>query len=196
MRGTTACVRLALSTPPVFSARAQLSVERAVTGRDLNHLERAHDASKHRTLPEDPVLEVYIPTVASPGLAPDGGAVVSVLVHFAPYDLEPGWSDDCRRRLAETVVTTLEHHAPGLATSVVGREVLGPPDIEARFGVSGGQIHHGEHALDQRLVRPTPECSRYATPFPGLFLCGAGTHPGGGLTCGPGALGAAAILRG
>jgi phytoene dehydrogenase-like protein len=194
-RGTTACVRYALSAPVKFAVRAQ-TVEFAVTGRDLNHLERAHDAAKHRRLPEDPVLEVHLPTVATPGLSPDGGAVASVLVHFVPFDLESGWNDGQRRRLAETVTAILETHAPGFQTSVVGHELLAPPDLEQRYGISGGQIHHGEHALDQRLVRPVPECSRHATPIAGLFLCGAGAHPGGGLTCGPGALGAAAILRG
>jgi phytoene dehydrogenase-like protein len=128
-------------------------------------------------------------------LAPSGQAVVSVLVHFAPHDLRPAWDSGAREHLGDRVMALIEPHAPGLSASVLARRVLTPIDIEERYGVSGGHIHHGEHALDQLLVRPAPGSVGSRTPVPGLYLSGSGSHPGGGLTCGPGARAAATILR-
>ena len=132
------------------------------------------------------MLEIAVPSAASPDLAPDGHSVLSVLVHFTPYDLEPEWNDSERERLGDQVMGILDRHLPGVSSNVVAGVVLGPPDIEKRYGVTGGHIHHGEHALDQLLIRPTPECLHHATPIDGLYLCGGGSHPGGGLTCAPG----------
>ena len=87
-------------------------------------------------------------------------------------------------------------NSSGATASVVGRQVLTPVDLEKRYGLPGGHVHHGEHSLDQRLIRPAPGCTGYRTPVSGLFLCGSGSHPGGGITCGPGELAAAAILSG
>jgi len=193
-RGTTAQVLLALTAPPRFAARPDGAVELARTGAHLDDLERAFDAVKYRRMSEKPILEIHVPSVATPGLAPAGGAVVSVLVHFAPYELEGGWNDALRECLGDQVVAMLEGHNPGLAKSVAARQVLTPADLAARYALPQGHPHHGEHSLDQWLVRPTPECGRYATPVPGLFLCSSGVHPGGGLTCGPGTLAADAIL--
>ncbi len=194
MRGTLAQALLALDAPLRFDCRPDERIEHARTGQSLDHLERAFDPVKYRRLPDSPVLDVYLPTVSDPQLAPPGAEVVSVLIHFAPYDLAPSWGRDERERLLDRVVELLELHAPRLSSSLVGRELLSPVDIERRYGCSGGQIHHGEHALDQLLVRPVPGCIGYRTPVPGLFLCGSGSHPGGGLTCAPGALAAGAIL--
>ena len=185
-RGTTAQVLLALDATPRFAARPDEAVELARTGKNLLAIERAFDAVKYRTIADEPVLEIAVPSVGSPDLAPDGHAVLSVLVHFAPYDLEDGWSDGERERLGDRVMAILDRHVPGVSSNVVAGVVLGPPDIEERYGVTGGPIHHGEHALDQLLIRPTPECLRYATPIEGLYRCGSGSHPGGGLTCAPG----------
>ena len=121
--------------------------------------------------------------------------MVSIIAHFVPYELDGGWSDAKREQLGDAVVESLARYAPEVKSSIVGREVLTPADIEQRFGATGGHIHHGEHALDQLMVRPTPECARYATPIAGLFLCGSGSHPGGDLTCAPGSLAAAVIAR-
>jgi len=151
---------------------------------------------KYRRVSETPVLEIHVPTVADPTLAPPGRAVLSVLVHFAPYDLAQGWTDEARDRLGDRVVEILERHAPGIGSTVLARRVLSPADLEARYGLWGGHLHHGEHALDQILIRPIPECAGYKTPVPGLYLCGSGAYPGGGLTCAPGALAAAAVLDG
>jgi phytoene dehydrogenase-like protein len=132
--------------------------------------------------------------VARPETAPDGCDVVSLLVHFAPLDLEGGWTPAARERLGAAVVAELERVAPGVSSSVVAREVLTPADLAERFGLDGGHIHHIEPSLDQLVMRPTMATMRFATPVHGLFLCGAGSHPGGGVTCAPGALGAEAIV--
>jgi phytoene dehydrogenase-like protein len=195
-RGTAAKVHLALSRRLEFTSRPGERVERArVAGRTLDDVERAFDPVKYGRFSESPILDVYVPTVARPDLAPDGGEVVSILAHFAPHALAGGWTDAARERLGDAVVAALARVAPGAAAAVVAREVLTPADIAARFGVAGGHIHHVEHALDQLVMRPTLSTMRYATPVPGLFLCGSGSHPGGGVTGAPGALGAAAILQ-
>jgi phytoene dehydrogenase-like protein len=93
-------------------------------------------------------------------------------------------------------VDRLAEYAPAIEELIVGHEVLTPQDLQNRYGVTNGHLYHGEHAPDQLLVRPFTSCARYATPFDGLFLCGGGTHPGGGVTCGPGSLAADVILAG
>ncbi len=196
MRGSTAQVLLALDKPLRFACRKGEDIARARTGADMNELERAFDAIKYRRFSERPILDIFVPSVESPDLATAGHAVVSMLVHYAPRDLDGGWNDDQRRRLGDAAVAVLAEHASGVKESIVSGKVLTPADIEARYGISGGHIFHGECALDQILIRPTPECSGHATPVPGFYLCGSGTHPGGGLTCAPGLLAAAAILKG
>jgi phytoene dehydrogenase-like protein len=192
-RGTTAQVILALNAQPAFAARPDERIEFARTGADLLEIERAFDAVKYRTIAERPILDIHVPTVAAPDLAPQGHAVVSILVHFVPQELEPSWNEAERERLGDRVVAILDKHAPGVTSKIVAGEVLVPADLEDRYGTTGGHIHHGEHALDQLLIRPVPDCVRYATLLHGLYLCGSGSHPGGGLSCAPGSLAAAAI---
>jgi phytoene dehydrogenase-like protein len=194
--GTTAQVNLALTGPLPFAGAPDRTWSRACLAATFDEMERAFDAVKYGRCSEHPIVELFCPTVEDPTTAPDGHAVVSATVRFVPYHLEEGWTDEQRQRLGDVVVETIARVAPAVSSLLVGREVLAPPDIEARFGVTHGHEFHGEHALDQLLARPTPETARYATPIGGLYLCGAGTHPGGGLTCAPGALGAAAILSG
>ena len=168
-----------------------------IGGGDLDALERAFDAVKYGRLSEPPHLDLRIPTVSSPELAPPGHHVVSILVSFAPYELAGGWTEERREALGEAVVAALEVHAPGVRERLVAREVLAPPDLEERYGTTGGHLHHGEHALDQLFtLRPAPFAARYATPVPGLFLAGSGSHPGGGVTGLPGWLAAGTILAG
>lgn len=200
-RGCVAQVLLALDRAPRFGGRD--SVEFASTAGHLDEIERAFDPIKYGELPETPVLDVHVPTVSRPDLAPAGHAVVSALVHYVPYALrsrEKGglgsWDDATRQQLGDRVVEILGRHDAGLPGSVVGRQVLVPVDLEQKYGLHGGHLHHGEHALDQLLVRPTPECVHYRTPIKGLWLCGSGSHPGGGLTCAPGELAARAMLAG
>jgi phytoene dehydrogenase-like protein len=195
-RGTTAVVRLALSGPLVFRGRPDELVERAVLGSDLDGLERSFDPVKYGELPDAPCLELSVPSLSSPELAPDGQHVVCIQVHFVPHALKGGWSDARRDDLKQRVLATLARFAENIPEQILGCEVLHPVDIERRYGITGGHIHHGEQALDQALhQRPNPECSRHATPIAGLFLCGSGTHPGGGLTGAPGALAARAALE-
>lgn len=196
VRGTTAKLHIALDALPEWAARPGERVTRARLVGDLDDLERAFDAVKYGCVSSEPYLEVMLPSLEDPSLAPDGQYVMSVLVSFAPYDLEGGWNDARREALADTVLATLERHAPGIGRRVLACEALSPADIEQRYATAGGHVHHGEHALDQWLhVRPDPDCSRYATPIDGLFLCGSGSHPGGGLSCAPGWL-AATRIRG
>lgn len=191
-RGSVAQVLLALDRAPRFHAGEPAEFVR-VAGH-LDEIERAFDAIKYGEVPETPVLDVHVPTVARPSLAPKGHGVVSALVYYVPYAKKGGWDDAARQGLGERVIEILGRHDASLPGSVVGRTVLVPKDLEARYGLHGGHLHHGEHALDQLLVRPTPECVHYQTPIAGLWLCGSGSHPGGGLTCAPGELAAQAIL--
>ncbi len=194
-RGTTAQLLLALAAPVRFACRPEADgIAFARAASSLTHLERAFDAVKYRAFSDAPALDIHVPTVETPGLAPAGHSVLSALIHFAPHDLRAGWDEAQKERLGDRVVEILESHAPGLKSAIVSGQLLSPRDLEERYGITGGHIHHGEHSLDQLLIRPAPECAEYRTPVPGLFLCGSGSHPGGGLTCGPGALAAASIL--
>lgn len=192
-RGTTAKLHLALSGYPEFSSRPGRVFEHVRTGESLNDLERAFDAIKYRRFSERPVLDIRFPTVTTPGLAPQGHHVASILVSFAPFELDGGWTEASRESLYRAVVNVLAGYAPGIEELIVGREVLSPADLAATYRLTEGQLFHGEHALDQLLIRPAPRCARYETPVAGLYLCGSGSHPGGGLTCAPGALAARAI---
>ncbi len=193
-RGTVAKLHLALDKYPELRGRPSLKVEYIRTGEYFDQLEKAFDPVKYREFSKAPVFDAYVPTLEDPSLAPAGKHVLSVLVHFAPHHLEGGWTDAKREDLYQTAIAGLSHYMPGLAGSIVGKEILTPVDLETRFNLSGGHMFHGEHAADQLLVRPVPDCSRYATPFKGLFLCGSGSHPGGGITGAPGSLAAKAML--
>ncbi len=195
-RGTTAKMNLAVKGPLEFNQCDGVSCESIrIGGGHLDELERAFDAPKYGKVSETPFLEVHVPTVSNPRLAPADGHVISILIHCAPYHLEGGWTESARTGLKKCVLRLLEQHAGPLEDRLVACELLVPPDIEERHGVTGGHIHHGEHAMDQLLcMRPNPLASRYATPLPGLFLAGAGSHPGGGVTGMPGALAAAAMM--
>jgi phytoene dehydrogenase-like protein len=197
VRGTTAKVNLALDGQISFRDREGERHARAVVSDQLDDIERAFDAAKYRTCSERPHLEVSVPSVNDPSLAPEGKDVVSILAHAAPYDVEGGWSAEATERFGDAVIDALEAVAPGTRAQIIAREVLSPADLEARYGLTGGHIHHGEHALDQLLfMRPTPKLARYQTPIEGLYLGGSGSHPSGGVTCQPGALAAEAILKG
>ncbi|MCO6512114.1 MAG: NAD(P)/FAD-dependent oxidoreductase [Aridibacter famidurans] len=169
--------------------------DRALIADDLDAIEKAFDPVKYGALPDSPCLEVYIPSQQNPGFAPEGKTSVSVLLHYTPYELLGGWTEEAREELTRKVIRILEERIPELRGAVVGAQLLTPRDIEERYGVAGGQIYEGEHALDQLLVRPSPECAMYETPFEGLFLCSGGSFPGGGLTGAPGALASRAVLN-
>lgn len=194
-RGTSAKVHLALSGSLTLASAPGPHEAIRIGGGHIDELEHAFDAIKYRELPVRPHLEVRVPSVADPSLAPAGHHVVSILVNFVPHQLPEGWSDAGRVRLGGTVLATLERHAPGITDLVVASEVLTPASLETEFGLTGGQLHHGEHALDQLLVlRPAASAARYATVVPGLYLGGAGSHPGGGVRPTAGLLAAEAVL--
>lgn len=191
-RGTTAKVNLALNKPVNFNGAA--GVEFARTGNSFDEMEKAFDPVKYRKFSEEPVLDIHMPTLQDSSLAPAGHAVLSIVVHFAPYQFDEGWSATTKDRLLNHVINTLAIYAPDIRTSIAGSEILSPADLESRYSLTTGHIYHGEPAVDQIMARPIPSCARYATPVPGLFLCGSGSHPGGGVTCMPGYLGAKMIL--
>ncbi len=191
-RGTTAKVNLAINK--IIEFNGQL-VEFARTGNSFDEMEKAFDPVKYMEVTDSPFLDIHVPTRSNPDLAPDGHSVVSVLVHQIPYEFKAGWSVDTKKKLGKDVLKTLEIYSPGLNETVVGMEVLSPADLENRYNLTQGHIYHGEHFVDQLITRPIPACSSYATPINGLFLCGSGSHPGGGITCAPGSMAAKAILK-
>jgi phytoene dehydrogenase-like protein len=193
--GTTAKVNLALNRQLEFKGRTGEKITFARTGHHLDQIEKTFDACKYGQFAASPLLDIHLPSISAPDLAPPGHSVVSILVHFVPYGLKPQWDRDQIEKLGHRVVATLAQYAPGVTDAIVGREILSPVDLQARYGLVSGHIFHGEHALDQLILRPTPECARYHTPIKGLYLCGSGSHPGGGITCGPGALAASVIAR-
>jgi phytoene dehydrogenase-like protein len=195
-RGSAAKVHLALSGPlELAESDSRLDEAIRIGGGHVDDLERAFDAIKYRHFSEKPHLEIRVPTVTDPSLAPPGHHVVSILASFAPYDLEGGWTTEARERLGDAVIAVLEQHAPDVRRRIVAREVLTPADLETHFALTGGQLHHGELALDQLLVmRPVASAARYRTVIPGLFLGGSGSHPGGGVRPTAGLLAAEAVL--
>lgn len=195
-RGTAAKLHLALSGPLEISGREGEPVEAArIGGGHVDELERAFDAVKYRRMSARPYLDVRVPSVADPSLAPAGHHVVSVLASFAPRDVEGGWTAVRRHALSESILDRLEGHAPGTRSKIVALQLLTPADLERGWGLTGGQLDHVEPALDQLFVlRPSASLARYATPVAGLFLGGSGAHGGGGLSITAGVLAAEAAL--
>jgi phytoene dehydrogenase-like protein len=196
-RGTTAKVNLVLDGLPVFAgAKPEHLHGRIHLGPSVDYLERAFDASKYGGWSDRLWLDVTVPSVADPQLAPEGRHVMSVMAHFTPYGLQGRVWDESRDALGDAVVRVLEEYAPGIRQKIVAGQVFTPLDLETRFGLTGGHVHHGEPGLDQLFVmRPIMGWARYRTPVKDLFLCGAGTHPGLGLTGGSGQNAAREILR-
>jgi phytoene dehydrogenase-like protein len=149
----------------------------------LEYLERAWDDAKYGRCSEEPYMEIVYPTALEPGLAPEGKHIALIFSQFGPYELAEGSWDTERGKYAKKVVSILEQHCPGFEASVEHVEVLAPPDIEERYGLIGGNIMQGEMSVDQMFsFRPIPGYGDYRTPIAGLYVCGGGTHPGGGVT--------------
>jgi phytoene dehydrogenase-like protein len=186
MPGTVGKVNLALTRLPSFAGVANPADlhGRIHVGPTLDYLEKAFDASKYGEISPHPYLDITIPSLLDPDLCPPDRQVMSIYVQFAPHKLGVGnhWGA-LRDELGHTVVRTLERYAPGLSSAIEHRQVLTPLDLEDTYGLTSGHIHHGEQALDQLFtMRPILGYARYRTPIDGLFLCGAGTHPGGGIS--------------
>ena len=188
-------LHLALDSAPRFGdALAAQAGARVLIAPSLEYVERAFNHSKYGECSAAPALEITVPTATDAGLAPPGMHVLSAIVQYAPYEVRAGWEAE-RGRLTDAVIDLLDHHSPGLRSSVIAGELLTPVDIEREYRVTGGHWHHAELAFDQFfMLRPVPGAAQYRTPLQGLFLCGAGAHPGGGVMGRAGRLAAAQVL--
>ena len=182
MNGNAAKLHLALDRLPEFTGLAQDKAgERLLIAPDVTYVERAFDHSKYGRYSTEPALEITIPSVHDDSLAPSGQHVLSAVVQYAPYTLKEGWGTG-KQAFLDQLIDLIGRYAPDLRQRVVASELLTPVDIEREFGMTGGHWHHGEYALDQAfMLRPVPGAAQYTTPINGLFLCGAGCHPGGGV---------------
>jgi phytoene dehydrogenase-like protein len=199
VHGVWSKVNLALGGPPAFrgAGTGVIGAGRILLADDPLAMERAYDAAKYGRVSDPPLLEARVPTLADPTLAPDGRHVLSVRVQYTPRMLRTGvWDGAARDTLLARVLDRLDDFVPGIRSLVIAAQVLTPADLEARCGATHGDTSDGQLALDQILfMRPVAGWSRYATPVPGLFLCGSGAHPGPGLAGAAGRLAAAAVLR-
>jgi phytoene dehydrogenase-like protein len=169
---------------------------RIVLAPASDHVERAFDGAKYGGVSEKPALEVVIPTLADPSLAPAGKHVASIMAQYAPYRLRETTNAEARAQILERSLDLLAQGAPDLRRRIIATEALTPQDLEAQYGLTGGQWHHGEVTLDQMFfLRPAPRYQQYRMPLPGLWLCGAGAHPGGNVSGLPGANAAREILK-
>jgi phytoene dehydrogenase-like protein len=186
--GTVAKINLALRELPRFGATGSADAARMLAGcihigPTLEYLERAFDASKYGIFSQRPYLDVTIPSIADPALAPEGAHVMSINAQFAPYHLRGADWSTSGPNLADRVIDTLEEYAPNLRNLILHRQIITPLDLESTYGLTGGHIFHGELSLDQTFtMRPLLGWARYRMPVGGLYLCGAGTHPGYGVS--------------
>jgi phytoene dehydrogenase-like protein len=200
-RGSSGKVNLALDGLPEFTSlpgpgehlRGAISISPSI-----EYMERAYDDAKYGRYSRRPYVDIVIPTLVDPSMAPPGKHVMSCFVQYAPYQLAEGpqaW-DEQREAFGDSVVAAIAEFAPGLPGLIVGRQVLTPLDLEREFGLTGGNIFQGELSLEQLFFnRPVPGWARYRTPLRGLWMCGSATHPGGGIMGAPGRLAALEILR-
>ncbi len=198
-RGTTAKVNLALNGLPTFKGitegESQLSGH-IVICPNLEYLERAYDDAKYGRYSQQPYLDIVIPTVLDASLAPPGKHIMSITMQYAPYKLRESHWDDKREELADRIIDTLAQYAPNLQEMILHRQVLTPLDYEREYALTEGGEFHGQMGLDRLLfMRPVAGFGQYRTPIEHLYLCGAGAHPGGGVTGAPGYNAAREILR-
>ncbi|RAZ85478.1 phytoene dehydrogenase [Mesorhizobium hawassense] len=187
MKGDAAKLHLALDRPPQFTGvDAAGHKGRLVIAPSPDHVECAFNPSKYGEFSPEPVMEITLPSLADQSLAPSGACVLSAVVQYAPYALKQGWTAG-KPHFLKAIMAQLEAYAPGIGATVRHAELLTPADIEARYRMPGGHWHHGELQADQMLMsRPVSGWSGYDTPLEGLFLAGAGSHPGGGISGAPG----------
>ena len=198
--GTSCKINLALNGLPEFRAfpgapgphhKATMHI-----CPNIEYVERAWDDAKYGRPSERPLLELTVPTMYDASLAPAGKHIMGIFLQYAPYTLREGTWDELREPFGDRVVALIEEYAPGFGKLIEHRQVLSPLDLERRFGITGGNIFHGEMSLDQMFVmRPVAGWARYRTPVKGLFLCGSGAHPGGGVMGAPGYNCAREMLR-
>jgi phytoene dehydrogenase-like protein len=193
--GHVAKLHLALDGLPHFNG-VDKPDGRLIIAPEMDAIEFAFDDAKYGQCSQNPVMEIVIPSLHDSTAAPEGQHVLSAHVMYVPYELKGGWTDAARSEIAQRSIDTIAAYAPGLKEQVLHAELLTPRDLEQSHHVSGGHWHHAELSADQMfMMRPTYEAAQYATPIPGLYLCGAGTHPGGGLAGAPGHNAAKEILK-
>ncbi len=194
-QGDAAKLHLALDRPPEFTGvDAAGHRGRLVIAPSTDYVERAFNPSKYGEFSGEPALEITLPSLSDPSLVPDGACVLSAVVQYAPYRLREGWKEG-KPKFLKAIMGLLENYAPGIGKLVRHAELLTPADIEQRYRISGGHWHHGELQADQMLMsRPVFGAEGYSTPIDGLYLCGAGSHPGGGISGAPGLNAARRIL--
>ncbi|MBX3568598.1 MAG: NAD(P)/FAD-dependent oxidoreductase [Rhizobiaceae bacterium] len=195
MKGDAAKLHLALDRAPEFTGLPlDRRNARLVIAPSPDHVERAFNPAKYGEFSPEPVMEIVLPSINDPSLAPAGACVLSAVVQYAPYALKEGWQVG-KPRFMEAILSVLEAHAPGIGRTIVHAELLTPADIEREFRMPGGHWHHGELQADQMLMsRPAFGAEGYDTPLDGLFLAGAGSHPGGGISGVPGMNAAKRVL--
>ncbi len=198
-RGSSGKVNLALDALPDFKClpgagahlRGAISISPSV-----EYMERAYDEAKYGSYSRRPYIDVVIPTLTDPSVAPPGKHVMSCFVQYAPYKLKCSNWDEQREAFGDTVIETLAEYAPNLKNIIIGRHVLTPLDLEREWGLTEGNIFQGELSLEQLFfLRPVPGWAEYRTPIKNLYMCGSATHPGGGIMGAPGRLAAMEILK-
>ena len=199
IHGSSAKVNLALTGPPDFACmpgdgphlRGAMSI-----GPSLDYIEQAYDEAKYGDFARRPYLDLFLPAAVDPEMAPPGQHVLSCFVQYAPYKLRQGSWEEKREALGDAVVDALAAFIPNIKQLIIGRQVCTPLDIEQIAGITQGNIFHGEMRLSQVLFnRPAPGYTRYNTPMENYYQCGAGNHPGGGISGAPGRLAALEMLR-
>ena len=197
-RGSSGKVNLALDALPDFTClpgagahlRGAISISPSV-----DYMERAYDAAKYGRFSPRPYIDIVIPSLTDPSVAPPGKHVMSCFVQYAPYHLAEGTWDDTREEFGDTVVRTIAEYAPNLPNIILNRQVVTPLDLEREWGLSEGNIFQGELTLEQLFfLRPAPGWAQYETPIEHLYMCGSATHPGGGIMGAPGRNAAIRIL--
>jgi phytoene dehydrogenase-like protein len=196
-KGNAAKLHLALDGLPTFEGLARKDyAERIVIAPDEHYVERAFNPAKYGESSPNPVVEITFPSFRDESLAPTGKHVLSAVVQYAPYELKGGWDDAAKAAFTKAVIKTIARYAPDIEQRVTASELLTPADIEREFHITGGHWHHGELVLDQFLfVRPVGGAAQYRMPVDGVYLCGAGAHPGGGVSGAAGRNAARTILN-
>jgi len=203
-RGSSGKVNLALSGLPEFECLPSSETDGehlrgAISfSPSVDYMERAYDDAKDGRFSTRPYIDMIIPTLVDPSMAPPGKHVMSCFVQYAPYQLTDGleWDDAMRDAFGEDVISTIEERAPNIRSLILHQQVLTPLDIERELGLTEGNIFQGELSLEQLFWgRPVPGFGRFRTPIPGLWLCGSSAHPGGGIMGAPGRLAALEVLK-
>jgi phytoene dehydrogenase-like protein len=197
MKGNAAKLHLALDGLPAIDGVDKREFgDRFVIAPDEIYVEKAFNHAKYGETSAKPVFEISFPSFRDTELAPTGKHVMSAIVQYVPHELREGWSDDARAAFEKVAIDTLAEYMPDLPGRITASELLTPRDIEAQFHINGGHWHHGEMALDQFLfTRPVGGVQQYRMPIDGLYLCGAGVHPGGGISGAAGRNAAREIIK-